>query len=538
MSVNNAIFHRTIGHHLRVQRYSLGANDEFNQILAEAYDQIRQVVADNSAVIDSQNTDSSEYAAMLAAIFTIWEDTKPALQDAMETALQEFAANEVENEIATLQDEIPADVTLQVPSEEEIANIVADAAFQGRTLDTWLEDFKAADLSRIKAVIVGGMQAGENAGSIAGELTAGTFQTGFNMLGNIVRTVWNGITNWARLLVLGANKDIVPQVIWMAVLDDATSFPAGTPVATPAGHVPIERLHVGDLVDTPIGPQPILAINIYQARGLVRLNAGGSIFRATPDHKFMRLRDGAVEWTAACCLQPGDQLCKIASDQALSAETFYVTFSPADHTPSIGVKKGGLPSVLLLVSVPVCSVDFEGDPVLWEQDIDTVAPDLILLQERDAGGIQRLADPDFQPIGTPVSSVTGQITKNTVGSWNNAELFATMLAGADEGRSSAFLATEFQSPASAVEQGPATGAWNDPGLSRRARSGADVVSVGITPRDGESNAALGTSLGDTGVGSITCYATIRSRHLANTTESTAAVPTNGIPRLWPRDSKW
>ncbi len=88
MSVNNAIFHRTISHHLRVQRYSLGANDEFNQILAEAYDQIRQVVADNSSVIDSQNTDSSEYAAMLAAIFTIWEDTKPALQDAMETALQ------------------------------------------------------------------------------------------------------------------------------------------------------------------------------------------------------------------------------------------------------------------------------------------------------------------------------------------------------------------------------------------------------------------------------------------------------------------
>ncbi len=222
MSVNNAIFHRTISHHLRVQRYSLGANDEFNQILAEAYDQIRQVVADNSAVIDSQNTDSSEYAAMLAAIFTIWEDTKPALQDAMETALQEFAANEVENEIATLQDEIPADVALQVPSEEEIAQIVADAAFQGRTLDTWLEDFKAADLSRIKAVIVGGMQAGENAGSIAEELTAGTFQTGFNMLGNIVRTVWNGITNWARLLVVAANKDAIPQVVWLAVLDDST----------------------------------------------------------------------------------------------------------------------------------------------------------------------------------------------------------------------------------------------------------------------------------------------------------------------------
>ncbi len=524
-SVNEAIFHRTVQHHVRVQRYSLGAKGEFDQILADAYDQIRQAINDNAEAIDEQNTDSEKYTALIALIIGIWEDTKAALQDTMQTALTDFAENEVENEVATLTEEIPADVSLVVPSQDEIDSVVQDVAFQGRTLDTWLEDFKNADLSRIQAVIVGGMQAGRRASEIASELETTVFQTGFNMLGNLVRTVWNGVSNWVRKLVIGGNKDIIPQVMWTTVLDDVTSFPTGTPVTTPSGQVAIERLRVGDLVDTPQGPQPILAVRSYQTQRLIRLDVGELVFRATPDHEFMRFRNGSVEWTAACRLQPGDQLCKIAGDESLSAQTFYVGLSPTDHAPAVVVQKSGLSGVPLLVAVPVRAVDFEGDPVLWEQDIDAVASDLILLQERDAGGIQCLADASLQPVGAAVLSITGNTAKNTISGRNHPKSRATVFACPHEGRSSAFLATELAPTKVAVESLATATAGDNLGVFGSTFPGANGIAVDVAGVDGECLAASATHLLDLGaseIAGLTTKATGRQlRHVKSPSASLA-----------------
>lgn len=220
MSVNERLLHHAIGHHLRVQRYGASAHNDYQRILDDGHAQVRQLIAESDDVIQSQNTDSRDYAALLAAILLILTDMKAALHDRIESDLQEFATNEVDNEVSTLEGESGLDVL--APDQKAIDSVVTDVAFQGRYLDTWINDLVQNDMARIRSALIMGMQRGDSAAWIASGLTLSAFTTTANMLGNLIRTVWNGVTNWARLLVMQENPDLIVRVQWHATLDEAT----------------------------------------------------------------------------------------------------------------------------------------------------------------------------------------------------------------------------------------------------------------------------------------------------------------------------
>lgn len=220
MSINERILHHAIGHHIRVQRYGAGANNDFQKILDDGHDHIREVVRDSGTVIDEQNTDSKEFAALLALILALLDDTKAALTASLDQALQEFAENEADNELAILQGE--SGLNLIAPSKDELDAVVTDVAFQGRYLETWIDDLIQGDLSRTQAAIIAGMQRGDNAKTIAENLAFVAFATTANLLANLVRTIWNGVTNWVRLLIMQANGDVIERVQWHATLDEVT----------------------------------------------------------------------------------------------------------------------------------------------------------------------------------------------------------------------------------------------------------------------------------------------------------------------------
>jgi hypothetical protein len=62
-------------------------------------------------------------------------------------------------------------------------------------------------------------------------------------------------------------------------------FAAGTPVATPDGAVPIERLRIGDLVLTPVGPRPVTATMSREAETISVTHRKRTVV-CTPDHRF------------------------------------------------------------------------------------------------------------------------------------------------------------------------------------------------------------------------------------------------------------
>jgi SPP1 gp7 family putative phage head morphogenesis protein len=219
MSLNDRLLHHAIGHHVRVQRYGASAQNDYQKILDDGHDQVRQLITESSDVIESQNTDTKDFAELLAAILAILDDTKAALQAQLEQDLQDFAENEADNEIAVLEGE--SDLNLIVPSNDQLDSVISDVAFQGRYLETWVDDLIKGDMSRIQASIISGMQRGDNALTIAATLTLGYITTA-NWLNNLVRTIWNGTSNWIRLLVMQANGDVIGQVQWHATLDEVT----------------------------------------------------------------------------------------------------------------------------------------------------------------------------------------------------------------------------------------------------------------------------------------------------------------------------
>lgn len=220
MSLNEKLLHHAIGHHVRVQRYGAGQRNDFQRIVDDAHGQVKEVVRDSDEVIDSQNTDSKEYAALLALLLLLLTDMKNALQAALEDSLKEFIANEAANEIGVIESE--TGLSLIEPTEQDLNAVITDVAFQGRYLEQWLDDLARGDFARVQAVVVGGMQRGDTAQDIAAALEFDAFKTTDNLLGNLTRTVFNGVTNWARLEVMKANADLIGMVQWHATLDEVT----------------------------------------------------------------------------------------------------------------------------------------------------------------------------------------------------------------------------------------------------------------------------------------------------------------------------
>lgn len=106
-------------------------------------------------------------------------------------------------------------------------------------------------------------------------------------------------------------------------------FVAGTPVATPSGLVPIERIHAGDEVltleprtgEVRVGHAGATFVTPDRDIVDVRLRASGAPLRATPEHPFLTRDRG---WVLARDLEPGEPL--VSADgaaipvEALSAE--------------------------------------------------------------------------------------------------------------------------------------------------------------------------------------------------------------------------
>lgn len=72
-------------------------------------------------------------------------------------------------------------------------------------------------------------------------------------------------------------------------------FEAGTTVSTTDGHIPIERIKVGDLVLTPFGPSPVVITHCLQSEETICLIfSDGTTLRGTPEHKIFTWDKGWV----------------------------------------------------------------------------------------------------------------------------------------------------------------------------------------------------------------------------------------------------
>ena len=123
----------------------------------------------------------------------------------------------------------------------------------------------------------------------------------------LVRTYVISTANAAHMAAFEANADIMDGVQWCSTLDVRTCLVAGTPVSTPTGTTPIDKLKSGDLVIGGSGkPRRVQGVmNRKTARTVKITLSNGETIQCTEDHPWL---NSDQKWVEARDLKPGDSL--------------------------------------------------------------------------------------------------------------------------------------------------------------------------------------------------------------------------------------
>ena len=291
---------------------------------------------------------------------------------------------------------------------------------------------------------------------------------------------------------------------WQTRDDAKVCFPAGTPVATPTGDVPIEQLRPGDLVLTPEGQRPVIAtMERPYAGGLTVIQAEGRTVTATDNHRFMTT-DG---WRKAADLEAGDFLKTPENMNAEVTSIIHLALTQPDDVPSqfgeFSIADGILRGRPL---VPVLTVGLNGHAETGEREVNRPAAHVKLGSEVKAQQGERLPDAELQH-GLPRElAVATAGTELAIGGSRlglRAEVCVARFAGDVDRRPSAFLGAEL--PVEVLlgtESLTAPPAVDVDGVGRLACVRADVVAMGDRGVDGEVVTADGATLGDLATGFV------------------------------------
>ncbi|MBE2206755.1 MAG: hypothetical protein IAE84_04165 [Saprospiraceae bacterium] len=150
---------------------------------------------------------------------------------------------------------------------------------------------------------------------------------------DIRQTIYDPATGYSMALVCSG-----PRCSWV----EGACFTAGTPVHTPAGLVPIEKISIGDTVlaynESSKTPTLASVTNVFHKtwRGLLRIIAGRDTLLATPNHPFYL--PGSGRYLPADSLRRGMQLLALSgtlltvqSVAALDTTVSVYNFEVAEH---------------------------------------------------------------------------------------------------------------------------------------------------------------------------------------------------------------
>lgn len=101
--------------------------------------------------------------------------------------------------------------------------------------------------------------------------------------------------------------------------DDVDCFVAGTMISTPGGQTAVENLRVGDLVNTPMGPQPVIKADPEEQVQVSRIRfSNGQELVGTADHEVVTLNRGLVQ------LQDLERTDEIATQQHVESRGTWI----------------------------------------------------------------------------------------------------------------------------------------------------------------------------------------------------------------------
>jgi hypothetical protein len=114
-------------------------------------------------------------------------------------------------------------------------------------------------------------------------------------------------------------------------VEDVDCWVAGTMISTPSGDRAIELIEGGDLVDTPLGPKPVLRSYLSGASETVRVElSNGQVLEGTPEHKIYVRGKGLIALNNLEC-----------HDVLIERNTSWLSRLLSTTASHIGAMKGG-----------------------------------------------------------------------------------------------------------------------------------------------------------------------------------------------------
>lgn len=316
-------------------------------------------------------------------------------------------------------------IDFKVPGVNLIRAVVKSSPFEGSTLKGWFKKEESALKLRVRQEIAKGIAQGETTPQIVRRLVGrrvngyrdGIYQISRRNANTLVRTATNHVAAQARELTYQENSSVIQKVQWVSTLDGKTSdicigldgqtFPLGEGIRPPAhmnaivggtlietarGPIPIENVHVGELVLTHESRwRPVTAVmsKFYERPEVieVKLNSGG-VLRMTDDHPVLAVGRG---WIRACELEAGDQLFENREQPSGVEWSSRISEEANDHPAplaesfipgQIRVDPGSMASTIDLHGNLSCQakVDYE----IFD-DVLVLEPDVFSLEDLDEG---------------------------------------------------------------------------------------------------------------------------------------------------------
>ncbi|MEE9367026.1 MAG: minor capsid protein [Dehalococcoidales bacterium] len=263
---------------LRMQRLLRSVESELQRDLD------RRLQALASPRVRFGKTTTARLKSMNRSVRRILRPAYDDLRKLTRDELLELAALETQFVASAITASLPVIVNLDLPDAGTLRSAVLSKPFQGKLLRQWMQQLETGDRRRINDAVQTGLALGEPSAEI-GRRVFGTTRSPDSGTQGITRRAAQGIaqtavthvTNQARQALYLANKELIPEELYVATLDSRTTricssldgkrFPTGTGPIPPV-HFNCRSTRVPAVAGAQAGTRPANAVTAQALEGL------------------------------------------------------------------------------------------------------------------------------------------------------------------------------------------------------------------------------------------------------------------------------
>lgn len=228
-TVNDRIRDLEVSHQVGIQRLSTDVVKRLVRLLDIADTKIVEKLRSRGATLEGSFT-SARLQRLLDAIREINRDAHVIAGRELRAELLNIATYEAGFQKRLLQNALPIQWDIVIPSAETLQAAVTARPFQGRLLKEWVSELSDAKARRLRDAIRLGAVQGETVdqivrrvrGTKALNYTDGVMQIGRRGAEAMVRTAVSHTTGAAQEALYAANSDIIAKEQWVSTLDTRT----------------------------------------------------------------------------------------------------------------------------------------------------------------------------------------------------------------------------------------------------------------------------------------------------------------------------